>query len=125
MYLPWLPLNESVGFNFGADSAAEGQKSAGEDTITIIITTKNYGIVKILLYNNEQGYSMDVNCSDTFPKERFNEAVKVENALHLSEAACARMREKRVAAHLCGAACVRMRRRKAAAHLCEAACARM
>ena len=85
MYLPWLPLNESVGFNFGADSAAEGQKSAGEDTITIIITTKNYGLVKILLYNNEQGYSMDVNCSETFPKERFNEAVKVENALHLSE----------------------------------------
>ncbi len=85
MYLPWLPLNESVGFNFGADSAAEGQKNAGEDTITIIITTKNYGMVKILLYNNEQGYSMDVNCSDTFPKERFNEAVKVENALHLTE----------------------------------------
>ncbi len=63
----------------------KGKKSAGEDTITIIITTKNYGIVKIFLYNNEQGYSMDVNCSDTFPKERFNEVVKVENALHLSE----------------------------------------
>lgn len=26
MYLPWLPLNESAGFNFGADSAEEGKK---------------------------------------------------------------------------------------------------
>ena len=85
VYLPWLPLNESVGFNFGSDSSEEGQKNAGEDMITIIITTKSYGIVKILLYKEEQGFSMDVNCSESFPKERFNESVKLENALHLTE----------------------------------------
>ena len=83
MYLPWLPLNESAGFNFGADAASEEGKSAGDDTITIVITTKNYGIVKILLFKEENAFSMDVNCSEDFPKERFNESVKGENSLHL------------------------------------------
>lgn len=83
MYLPWLPLNESVGFNFGADSANEGEKSAGEDTITIIITTKNYGMVKILLYKETDGYNMDVNCREDFPKDRFNEAVKSDTSFVL------------------------------------------
>lgn len=50
MYLPWLPLNESAGFNFGADSAEEGKKGAGEESITIIITTKNYGEIKVFLF---------------------------------------------------------------------------
>ena len=85
MYLPWLPINESVGFNFGADSAQEGQKGAGEDTITILITTKTFGLVKIFLFMSDNGCNMDINCSQEFPKDRFNEAIKGENALHLNE----------------------------------------
>ncbi len=78
MYLPWLPLNESVGFNFGADENSEGKKSSGEDVITVIITTKNYGIVKILIYKEESGYNLDVNCSETFPKEELTKGVSEE-----------------------------------------------
>lgn len=85
MYLPWLPINESVGFNFGADSAQEGQKGAGEDSITILITTKNFRLVKIFLFMADNGCNMDINCSQEFPKDRFNEAIKGENALHLNE----------------------------------------
>lgn len=88
MYLPWLPLNESIGFNFGAEADSEGKKSAGEDTITILITTKNYGLVKIFLYMTDGGScNMDVNCSQDFPKDRFNEAVKNENGIPLKEQA--------------------------------------
>lgn len=83
MYLPWLPLNESVGFNFGADSAQEGENASGEDSITIIVTTKNYGIVKILLFKETGGYNMDVNCREDFPKDRFNEAVKSDTSFVL------------------------------------------
>lgn len=83
MYLPWLPLNESVGFNFGADSAQEGENASGEDSITIIVTTKNYGIVKILLFKETDGYNMDVNCREDFPKDRFNEAVKNDTSFVL------------------------------------------
>lgn len=85
MYLPWLPLNESAGFNFGADSAEEGKKGAGEESITIIITTKNYGEIKVFLFMAQNGVNMDITCSEDFPKERFNEAIKGENAIHLSE----------------------------------------
>ena len=85
MYLPWLPLNESAGFNFGADSAEEGKKGAGEESITIIITTKNYGEIKVFLFMAQNGVNMDITCSEDFPKDRFNEAIKGENAIHLSE----------------------------------------
>ena len=83
MYLPWLPLNESTGFNFGAMADDNGQKSSAEDTITIYITTKNYGIVKIFLYKENDGYDMDVNCSADFPKEKFHEAVKSDTKFML------------------------------------------
>ena len=56
MYLPWLPLNESSGFNFGAESEDEGEKKNGDDSITIMITTKNYGIVKILLFKENNSF---------------------------------------------------------------------
>lgn len=83
MYLPWLPLNESVGFNFGADSAQDGEKSSGEDSITIIVTTRNYGIIKILLFKETGGYNMDINCREDFPKDKFNEAVKNDTSFVL------------------------------------------
>ena len=79
MYLPWLPLNESTGFSFGGIAEETGEKSAAEDTITIYITTKNYGIVKIFLYKENDGYDMDVNCREDFPKEKFHEAIKSDS----------------------------------------------
>ena len=78
MYLPWLPLNESSGFSFGGVSEETGQKAEAQDTITIYITTKNYGIVKIFLYKQDDGYDMDVNCREDFPKDKFNEEVKAD-----------------------------------------------
>ncbi len=72
MYLPWLPINGAMDFNIGTENGEEEKKSKDEDTITIIITTKNYGIVKILLYKEENLYNIDVNCSEDFPKEKFN-----------------------------------------------------
>lgn len=83
MYLPWLPINESTGFNFGGVADESGEKSSAEDTITIYITTKNYGIVKIFLYKENDGYDMDVNCRNDFPKEKFHEAIKSDSSFVL------------------------------------------
>ncbi len=83
MYLPWLPINESTGFNFGGVAEESGEKSSAEDTITIYITTKNYGIVKIFLYKENDGYDMDVNCRNDFPKEKFHEAIKSDSSFVL------------------------------------------
>ena len=33
----------------------------------------------------QNGVNMDITCSEDFPKDRFNEAIKGENAIHLSE----------------------------------------
>lgn len=79
MYLPWLPLNAAMEFNIGTEGGEDGKSSAEEDTITIIVTTKNYGLVKILLYKNEGAFNIDVNCSDEFPKEKFNSAIKTKS----------------------------------------------
>ena len=70
--------NESSGFSFGGVSEETGQKAEAQDTITIYITTKNYGIVKIFLYKQDDGYDMDVNCREDFPKDKFNEEVKAD-----------------------------------------------
>lgn len=80
MYLPWLPLNESSAFNLGADSENDGKSASGEDVITIIITTKNYGMVKVMLYKEGKGYNLDINCSEDFPKDSLSEAIKSENS---------------------------------------------
>lgn len=76
MYLPWLPLNAAMEFNIGYEGGNDEKTSSQEDTITIAITTKNYGLVKILLYKDEGKYNIDVNCSNEFPKEVFNAKIK-------------------------------------------------
>ena len=78
MYLPWLPINAASDFNASYENSDEKKASSDEDSIFIYITTKNYGIVKIFLYKENDGYDMDVNCSEDFPKEKFNESVKAD-----------------------------------------------
>ena len=85
IYLPWLPINENSNLNFGADSEEEGKKGEGKDSITLMFTTKNYGIVKILLYLENNGCNIDVNCSEEFPKDRFNKALQNENGINVNE----------------------------------------
>ena len=85
MYLPWLPVNENVSFDFSDNDSQDSKKSAGDETITIIVNTKTFGQVKIFLYTAENGYNMDVSCSEKFPKDRFIELLKNENAIHLQE----------------------------------------
>ena len=76
MYLPWLPLNEASAFNVGYEAGDDEKKSSDEDVITILITTKNYGIVKVLLYKDNEGFNIDISCSEKFPKDTFNELIK-------------------------------------------------
>lgn len=76
MYLPWLPLNEATSFNLGYEEGNNEKKSSAEDVITIVITTKNFGIVKILLYKENENFNIDISCSEKFPKDTFNELIK-------------------------------------------------
>lgn len=79
MYLPWLPINGATEFNIGSEGSKDGKSGSDEDTITVIITTKNYGMVKILIFKEEGGFNIDINCSEDFPKEKFNAEIKTKS----------------------------------------------
>ena len=80
MYLPWLPINAATEFNVSDTGSQKEQSSSDEDSMVISITTKNYGFVRILLYKNEGSFNIDMNCSQDFPKEKFNDAIKLKSS---------------------------------------------
>ena len=77
MYLPWLPLNGPVNFEMAFGGGDDDKNSEMDDSISVIITTKNFGIVKIFIFNDSGKYNIDLNCSEEFPKAKFNNALKI------------------------------------------------
>lgn len=80
LYLPWLPLQEGVDFDIDIEQS-QSEEGIDETTITILISTRNYGNVKVTLIL-AKGSSMEIfiNCSKDFPKDelllRLNEESK-------------------------------------------------
>ena len=68
LYLPWLPLQEGVGFDIEIEKGASGEDS---DSILIItITTINYGnVTATLVLENSNSVHVNIECSKDFPKE--------------------------------------------------------
>ena len=89
MYLPWLPLTENTGFNIGFEEGPEKKEKEAEETITIIITTKNFGIVKIFLFKEENDINIEITCAENFPKDDLKTAISTENTLKNTKISCA------------------------------------
>ena len=68
LYLPWLPLQEGVGFDLDIET---GSKPDGSDSIlTITITTINYGnVVATLILESSNSVHVSIECTKKFPKE--------------------------------------------------------
>lgn len=68
LYLPWLPLQEGVGFDLDIEA---GENSDADDSIlTITITTLNYGVVTaVLVLENSNSVHVSIECSKDFPKD--------------------------------------------------------
>lgn len=86
LYLPWLPLQEGVDFELEIQSS-EDENGEDETTLTIMITTKNYQVIKILLIIKElNSFDVFVTCPDKFPKQellnRINEESKRYSLQH-------------------------------------------
>lgn len=82
LYLPWLPLQEGVDFDLEIE-ASQGGEDDSELSITIMISTINYGNVKvtlILLAGNSM--SIIINCCEEFPKEELLERINTEGKKH-------------------------------------------
>lgn len=68
LYLPWLPLQEGVGFDLEIEA---GQNSDGSDSILVItITTLNYGnVTATLILESSNSVHVNIECVKEFPKD--------------------------------------------------------
>ena len=82
LYLPWLPLQEGVDFELEIESSESGGEDS-ETSITIMISTKNYGNIKVVLFLTEgNSINIIVNCSTKFPKEELMKRINQEGKSH-------------------------------------------
>lgn len=83
LYLPWLPLQEGVDFDLEIEGGSQGGGENSELSLTILISTRNYGNVRItlvLLAGNSM--SIIINCCETFPKEELLKRINMESKNH-------------------------------------------
>ena len=86
LYLPWLPLQEGVGFELEIETK-EGGAAGSDSSITIMIATKNYGNIKIVLVLIDgASVSILVTCSDKFPKKDLLNRLDEESKAHSIQA---------------------------------------
>lgn len=68
LYLPWLPLEDGVGFDLEINPKEE-QHEESDSILTITITTVNFGVVVATLYlETSNSVQITIECSDKFPK---------------------------------------------------------
>ncbi len=68
LYLPWLPLDEGVGFDLDIETSDESEES--DSILTITITTVNYGdITALLVLETSNSVHVSVECGKEFPKD--------------------------------------------------------
>lgn len=82
LYLPWLPLQAGVDFDFQIESSErEGEDS--ETIINIMISTRNYGNVRVTLILPERNsVNIIINCCEKFPKEELLKRINMESKNH-------------------------------------------
>lgn len=78
LYLPWLPLQEGVGFDLEIEQDKEEKQF--DTFIKIMITTVNYGNVNAVV-SLVTGNSVDISitCSEKFPKEKLLKKLQKES----------------------------------------------
>lgn len=82
LYLPWLPLQEGVDFELEIESS-QGEENDSQLSITIMISTINYGNVRVTLVLLAGNFmSIIINCSEMFPKEELLKKINIESKLH-------------------------------------------
>jgi len=82
LYLPWLPLQQGVGFELEIETT-DGGSAESESSITIMISTRNYGNIMVtLVLVGGNSVSLIINCSDIFPKEDLLKQIKEESKNH-------------------------------------------
>ena len=83
LYLPWLPLEEGVGFKLDVTTKKAEPPKEDDTSISIMITTKNYGNIGAeinLLTTNS--VDIFITCDKTFPKEELLKRLNHDSKEH-------------------------------------------
>ena len=82
LYLPWLPLNEGVGFDLEVE-APDGENESNNSKLTVLIQTKNYGNVKgVFTLTTSNSVDIYILCSEDFPKKTLQKSLMEESSAH-------------------------------------------
>ena len=82
LYLPWLPLNEGVGFEL--EITPEGSDDDLNDSkLTVLIQTKNFGNIKgVFTLTTSNSVDVYIICTESFPKKLLQKNLMDESASH-------------------------------------------
>lgn len=70
LYLPWLPLEEGMDFNLDF-SFSEGSEEDDENILNIVIMTRNFGEIHILIILKAMNsFEIYIQCCKNFPKRK-------------------------------------------------------
>ena len=80
MYLPWLPLTDPEAFKLEITEKGGEKERENIDTITVLISTINYGNVQFKIYEIERNKILiDMSVSEKFPQKELISKIKEEN----------------------------------------------
>lgn len=82
LYLPWLPLNEGVGFDLEI-TAQDGENESNDSKLTVLIQTKNFGNLKgEFILTTSNSVDILIICSENFPKKILQKCLMEESTAH-------------------------------------------
>jgi len=82
LYLPWLPLNEGVGFDLEV-TQPDGENESNDSKLTVLIQTRNFGNVKgVFTLTTSNSVDVYILCSEDFPKKTLQKSLMEESSSH-------------------------------------------
>ena len=82
LYLPWLPLNEGVGFDLEVTTST-GESESNNSKLTVLIQTKNFGNLKgEFTLTTSNSVDILITCSENFPKKLLQKSLIDESTSH-------------------------------------------
>ena len=82
LYLPWLPLEDGVGFDLEIQQKNE-PKEESDSILVITVSTLHFGIVKAtLILESSNSVQVLIECSEEFPKNELNLRINNEQKFY-------------------------------------------
>lgn len=82
LYLPWLPLNEGIGFDLEI-TPQDGENDSNNSKLTVLIQTKNFGNLKgVFTLTTTNSVDVIIICSENFPKKILQKSLMEESTAH-------------------------------------------